>query len=567
MEHSKTYAAALSDGDDEEFEQQPESVSQKTNRREQLKNGHLSIGGGAEGTIAPPDTLDEEFDLYESTGFVSAALHQFADDVTKPGVRVTADSEDTETWLNETFLPRAGISGGQRHQEFSQVLYHDTIQYHAAGNLLNENVKNDNGQITGFLQMNPASCKAQTEPNKPVLRAPDATESDWWESDSDLEYPTTPRDEAAAFSQYHEDSVLGIKGRFDERPEVQLSLDDVTYRPRTPPAGEIWGIPITRNIKEEVTEFKNIRKDLARAIRTKAWGIWSVAFSTEVIETKDEVLIDGWSGDEMDAFTNGLGDMEPGEIVGHDGSIEFNKMQGDVPDEVLEVLEAYVKLITAALPPPLYAVGFEDNINQFVVRQQEEIYESAVESMQNTLTTTWTPTIKQVCDDHNKDSTGIEVHIEPPEDESPIRSMEMDDLEKFALFADGLGNLFGEDAYRAFRPEKFADLVTQLPEDAFKPEAFIGVPGGIPDGVDLLHILQDVEDQGSVSRNALDAIRSRVAEARDAGDTKTSTSFVSAWDEVTGSGQGGIFGSGDDQEGGSSQEKRNPDGTLAGRNS
>lgn len=570
MEQSTTYAAALADGDEDSLEQEPESVARHPeSERFSLGEGrgHISIGGGTVGTIEAPDSIDEEFELYESTGFVSSAIHQYADDVMGPGVRATADSDETEEWLNDTFFPQAGVSGGQRHQEFDQFLYQDVIQFLAAGNILDENVKDGEGRITGFLHINPASCKALTEPHKPILRSPDAHKKEWWEGSEEGEWPMTPRDEAAAFAQYHDDSPLGRKGKYEDTEEVYLSLDDVTYRPRTPPAGEIWGIPIMRNIKEELTEFKNIRKDLARAIRTKAWGIWSVAFDTEVIETKDEVLVDGWSPEEMDAFTDGIGSMDPGEIVGHDGTISFEKHEGEVPEEVLEVLEAYVKLIVAALPPPLYAVGFEDNINQFVVKEQEDIYEASVRSMQSTLESTWTPTIKQVCRDHGKDPSGVQVEVEPPEDESPVRNMEIDDLEKFALLSDGLSNLIGEDAYRAFRPEAFADLIAQMPEDAFKSEAFVGVPGGVPDGVERLPILDAINEQGSVSRSRLETIQNRLRAAQNPDETPLSQ-FVSPFGEETGSGGGGIFGSGDpgddDDDGNKRTPRRNPDGTLAG---
>lgn len=564
MKHSKTYAAALAHdpADGESFEQEPTSIV-RTGRKGG-KTGYASIGGSAEGTISPPETLDEEFDLYQNTGFIASAIHQYADDATKTGVRASANSEETEKWLNETFLPQAAIAGGQRHQEFSQLLYQDVIQYLASGNILNENMRDEEGRITGFLSIDPASCKAETVPNKPVLRAPDAPEKEWWEDG----WPTNDRDEAAAFTQYHEDSPLGKKGKYEDREEIHLSLNDVTFRPRTPPAGQIWGIPVTRNIKEEVTEFKNIRKDLARAIRTKAWGIWSVAFDTEVIETKDEVIIEGWEPDEMDDFTSGIGSMDPGEIVGHDGSISFEKHQGEVPEEVLEVLEAYVKLIVSALPPPLYAVGFEDNINQFVVKEQEEIYESSVKSMQQTLKETWTPTLKAVCKSHDKDPEGVELELEPEEDESPIRSMETDDMEKFALFADGLSSLLGQDAYKAFKPEQFADLVTQLPEDAFKSEAFVGIPGGIPEDVEMLPILDNLEKNGGVTLSSLENLRNRLDNKTSTGETPASE-WVNEWREVTGGG-GGLFGDNDnddDEQGdGVRNPERNPDGTLAGSN-
>lgn len=553
MKHSKTYTAALAhDNEEDSLEQEPESVS-----RSKTKSGYASLGGSGADTIPAPDTIDEEYALYEDTGFVSAAIHQYADDVTMSGARITAESDETKEWLEEEFLPQAGIVGGQRHQSFSQLLYQDVIQYLAAGNILDENVKDHEDRITGFLNINPATCKASTLPNKPVLWSPEDHQR------SDFDGETTDRGEAAAFLQYHSDSPLGRKGMFDDKEVIPLSLNDVTFRPRTPKAGEIWGVPITRNIKQELTEFKNIRKDLSRAIRTKAWGIWSVSFDTEVIETKDEVMIDGWEPEEMDEFTEGVGSLDPGEIVGHDGTIDFEKHEGEVPEEVLDVLGTYVKMIVAALPPPLYAVGFEDNINQFVVKEQESIYEASVESMRTTLEETWTPTLRKVCEDHGYDPSGVELELEPPDDESPIRNMELDDLEKFALFADGLSSMFGQDAYRAFKPDQFADLVAQLPQDTLKEEAFVGVPGGVPSGIQSLSILEQIQEEGSIDMDKLADLRAGMDAATEPGDVAEPTSTnIDPFSEERGSGENNPFGDNDDQQ----QPDRGPDGTFDGSN-
>lgn len=556
MNHDSTYTASLADPDDEErLEQEPESVS-----RTLTKSGYAASSSTGNHAISPPNTLDEEYDIYQETGFISAAIHQYADDVTMPGVRVSADNEETARWLEEDFLPQSAIEGGQRHQEFEDLLYQNVVDYLALGNILCENVKNGDGDITGFMRVNPAACKADTEPNKPILWSPDAHKK--WKDD--FTGKKTPRGESAAFHQYHPQSPLGKKGRFDDgRDMIYLSLNDVTYKPRNPPAGEIWGIPITRNIKQEVTEFRNIRRDLARAIRTKAWGIWSVAFDTEVIETKDEVLVDGWSEDEMDEFVNGIGEMGPGEITGHDGSISFEKHEGDVPSEVLEVLESYVKMIVAAFPPPLYAVGFEDNINQFVVKEQEEIYEASVRSMQTTLSQTWNPTLKLVCEHHDMDPSGVELELEPAEDESPVRSMELDDLEKFGLLADGMNDLFGDQAHKAFNKEQFAELVLQLPEDALKEEAFAGVPGGVPGDLGQLPYVEELTDgNGRVTRNQLDALRQELAEGRNVDDPPSSTHINPFLEQ--GTGEQTLFADDDDDD--EQEVKRNPDGTLAGSN-
>lgn len=432
-----------------------------------IRNGRgISYGGSAEvDTLDAPETLDEEYRMYETTPIIHAAIAQHADDSTGCGHRATADSDDAEEWLNETFLPRAGIVGGERHKDFGGILKQSVVQYFGYGTLLCENVKNDHEQLTGFLAIRPPSVKLVTEDRRPILLDPDGGEEG---------APMTPRGEQAAFLQYHNGSILGQKGEFENRPVVPLSQNDVTKKSRNPGAGDIWGVPVTRPIKDRVTALKQKLKDNERAIRTKAYGIWGIGFNTETIETADRFIVEEWEDDEQRDFVSGLENkIGPGGLFGHDGSIDIEQFEGSVADGLLNYVKFDIQWIISALPSPMYAIGFANDINQFVVKRQEERYEKRIEATRKMLEQTWTPALKQACRDHGFDDSGVELHVEPEDDDSPVRSLDDDDITKFQNYAKGLKDLFGSKPYTAFDDaESFGNLVAQLPEEALRDDLF-----------------------------------------------------------------------------------------------
>lgn len=433
----------------------------------QTRGGDGVYTPGEIDTVRPPEDLVDDWELFQNTPIVNAPLTQGAADVVEPGARVTADSEETEEWFNDEFLPNAGVVGGQRHRPFAAVLFQSALMYLAAGNVLVENVKRDPGsdEITGFMAIKPQSVKAVTEENKPLLLAPDADVSG-------KDVPTTNRDEAPAFLQYHNDSLLGQRGAYDDRDVVALSQNDVVKISRNPAPGEIWGRPVQRSCRGRITALKQKLRDNEKAIQTKAYGIWSVAFGTEVVEVDnpnvDDILVD-WTADEQRQFLNNKigSDLGPGDIIGHDGAIEFDRFEGEVASGLLDFIRTDVKLIVAALPTPLYAVGWESDVNQFVVERQEKRYEKQIRSIRKELERGFTPTLKTIAEQRGLDSSGLQLRVEPEEDESPIHSLDDDAITRLKEFASALNSIYGNGGAAAHLDEELlAELVLQLPEEA-----------------------------------------------------------------------------------------------------
>lgn len=442
-------------------------VAGEQNPETQTRQGATSFVEGSVDEIPAPKDLADEYDFYRTTPFINASLNQFASDVVEPGYRVEADSDETADWFNDEFLPQAGIVAGEREQDFGKILEQSVVQYNAAGNILVEKVKNnpaaDTPIVTGFMHIRPESVKLVTEDNRPILVTPDQTDLDG--------VVQTRRGEAAAYLQYDDGSILGQRGAFQERDTVPLSINDVIKVARSPIPGEVWGESVIHSVGDLVRGMKQIIRDNETAIQSKAYGIWSVAFGTEVLEFGDyaEPELLEWDEDDQTQFLEEQigSQMGPGDIIGHDGNISFEKFEGELADGLIDVIELYIKLIITALPTPLYAVGFESNINQFVTAHQETRYEKAIREMRQTLAQAFEPALEEIAEQQSLPTEGLTLRIEPEEDESPVMSLDDDEMERLNAFTTSLADVYGNGGASSFLDEEtLAELILQLPSDA-----------------------------------------------------------------------------------------------------
>lgn len=437
------------------------------NPETKTRQGATSFASGSVDEIPAPENKADEYKLFRTTPFINASLHQFASDVTEPGYRVESDNDETADWFNDEFLPEAGVIAGERGQDFEDILYQSVIQHQAAGDVLVEKVKDDpsssNPVYTGFMHIRPESVKLVTEENRPILIDPEATDRD--------EVVLTKRGEAAAYLQYHEGSILGQRGAFRDRGVVALSLNDVIKVSRSPIPGEVWGESVIHSVADLARGMKQIIRDNEKAIQTKAYGIWSVAFGTEVLdfgEYAEPELIEWSEEDQTDFLEHKIGsEMGPGDVIGHDGTIEFDKFEGELADGLIDIIELYTKLIITALPTPLYAVGFESNINQFVTEQQETRYDKKLREMRETLAQAFEPALEEIAEQQGLSTEGLTLRIEPEEDESPVMALDDDDMERLNMFTTSLADIYGNGGATTFLDEEsLAELILQLPSDA-----------------------------------------------------------------------------------------------------
>jgi len=450
------------------------------------KNSRIHIESGDVDDINPPDDIDEYHEYYRSVGIVRANVNQFVRDVVKPGVRIEADDDTTQAYFMggedvPEFAPRGGfiqncaVIGGEKRQPFYPYLKVDIAQRWTKGTTLNEYLKAEDskddpdGPITGFKHIRPETVSARTYANTNILLEPDDTETA--EEDE-----VTPREEAAAYVQFDDQSIVGRRQGGMDEDEIYLSQNDVLKRTLDPDIGGdeateegIFGTPILKSVADDLEEYREIKRDRARAIKTKAYGVWSAQFNTEKTELPDEVILEEWDSDEQDDWVNDVEGMGPGDIIGHDGSIELDQWEPTVPD-LNDELGHYVSDILAPLPTPKYATAFGESIANHVSDRQENAYQDTIEEERESVERDWTQAFREVAERHPElDSSGVKLKLAPEESDNPIASLDDGEIEKMETFMaalnSGLGDAVPVDAVLDL--EAFLTTTMDLPEDVF----------------------------------------------------------------------------------------------------
>lgn len=480
----------------------------------------LGIWSSSVPTVEAAAGMDEYYQVYASTGIVFTSLWNFAADVWEPGYRVELagadapdadDDQDTDAddpppdvttnedgqtaaeWLEEEWLPQAAVLHGGKHNDFLTFGKHTTIQRWARGGVLIEHVRAERddpeAMITGLNYIPPETISFVPYKHKPILV--DADPEDVIEDELPSKIERTRRGEYPAYIQYHKNAP-----RPTDRDPIRLSQRDVSrsvFNGDVAGAGSqadnFWGTPVTAIIAEDVAGFKNIIRDKEQAIKNKAYGLWKLAFNDEIREYTDvdesgqpvEVTdIIGWSDAEKDEIARQIeDDMGPGSILTHDGQIEMDRLDGEVPD-LAEDLEFYVSNITSALPSPKFIVGFEENINQFVTERQDKRYQRLINEERSEVSRLYTGICQRVIDSHPVFDEQVAFRIEPPEHESPVLSLSTEEIERMATWAQAFERIRGDIPTDMFAdPAALRDLILQLPEHAAPEEVELDVDDGI----------------------------------------------------------------------------------------
>lgn len=448
------------------------------------RNSRIFVESSDVDDLNPPEHIDEYHQYYREVGIVRANLNQFVRDVVKPGVRIEADDDTTQAYFmggedapestpEGGFLENCAVIAGEKHQSFYPFLKVDIVQKWTKGTTLTEYLKQEGkaddpeGPISGFKHIRPETVSARTYANKNILLDPDDTET----ADSG---ELTKRGEAAAYVQFDDQSIIGQRQDGMDEDEVFLSQNDVLKRTLDPDIGGddateegIFGTSILESCGDDIEEYTEIKRDRARAIKTKAYGVWSVQFNTEVTELPKEVLLQEWSDEEQDEWVADVGDLGPGDIIGHDGSIDLDQWEPSVP-ELEGPLEHYVSDILAPLPAPKYATAFGESIANHVSDRQENSYQDTIVEERRDAERDWTQAFRAVAERHpDLNPSGLTVKLEPEEDESPVMSLDDDDIERLERFANAFDKIRGDQPTDMFAdPEQLLQMVLQLPEDA-----------------------------------------------------------------------------------------------------
>jgi hypothetical protein len=442
----------------------------------------LQTASGDVEDIDPPEDIDEFVELYYEVSPIRKNVNEFVSDVTAPGIRVQSPDDATEAYFHGgDDAPDAAPEGGflsecfvfdERRQPFGKGLELSVRDRWVRGTVLVEYLKDDpedeDSIITGFKFIRPETVSARTYDNRTQLVKPD---------DTDAADMTTKRDEAAAYVQFDEESILGRRtGRdlfTDDDTSIPLSQNDVLklvldqdIGGDNPEAG-VFGESIIRACKDDADAYRNIKTDLRKAIRGKAWGIWTLQMTPEVLDLGDSYEVIEWNQDNVDSAEREVDDLGPGDALMTEANIDLERHDGDVPD--LEwALKRYARDIIDPLPAPFYKHSNATDINQFVTKDQQEDYQELIRDARGYQAAQWETAFREVARRHDDlQADGLTVTIEPDEDASPITSLDEGTIDKIATFAEALDTLSGQlPATDVFGEATIRELVAMLPENA-----------------------------------------------------------------------------------------------------
>lgn len=433
------------------------------------RSGSTFVTGGRPASVErinpPKNELQRYRRQYESVPIVQAPIDQFANDVMSDGYRIKADNESTEDYLDQ-WAEHGGIVASKANQDLGKIIARIPIEYHVRGTVMLEHVsaQSDADMMAALKFIKPETVTPYKRPNGSIVVQPD---------DTDLEDVKTTEDgDAAAYVQYDRSTGSGTTYNSDE---VRLTANEVSRLSRHADIGGIFGLSSVEPVSNRVDALRNKLVDNEQAIESMAWGQWFLSFQPLVVDDRVIEWDENAKNDAIDDFQ----DIEPGAQIGHDGKIEVESIPGQVAD-IMDNLQFDVDFIISALPAPKYAVGWEKDINQFVSDSQERTHEQQVDDMKETIETLLTPVLKTVARQGGYSAEGVELKLSPPEDSSPILTLDAEEIDGIKTYAEAMKALSGPAGPASLVEDgEILDLVLQLPDDVGTPDD-MGMMGQFP---------------------------------------------------------------------------------------
>lgn len=438
------------------------------------RSSRIDIVGGGIDEIDPPEDLDEYAEQAKETAIVRANLQRFINDVWEPGYRVEGPDATVQYFEGDIddrpgsppedtpeggFLSQAAVYAGERYQDFYDFGKESTWQRWVRGTALIEYLKAEKddpeSEIHGFTFIRPETVYLRVENNTNILLEPDEDKLPSDVSESDIDY--TPRGEVAAYIQFDDESILGLRRNgFSDRQRVPLSQNDVLKQTLEADIGGdledvqrgkgVFGTSIIESISDEISEYNQIKRDRAEAISRKAYGIWTAQFTPETIDLGEKKEIIEWDDDSIKSTEGELEKMGPGDVLTSDAGIDLVKHESDVPD-LEATLMHYVKEITSGLPVPLpLAIDFAGDINRDVTSDQREKYEDTISEERQYQEKSWTKALRLVAERKGLPTEGLKLKIQPPKEDNPVKSLSTEEIERMNSYVTALDVAAGPQA-------------------------------------------------------------------------------------------------------------------------
>lgn len=351
----------------------------------------------------PDEAAIEDFrELYRTNPFVRESVRTFVSEVLEPGYDIEADSQDTVDELME-WAEECAIVGGRMDQDLQLLLKQLLIDELIAGSAPIEHVpaEEDEDALAALKAIRAETLKAFKRPGQNILVRPDDVDEDWTE-----DYPANDDGELAAFVQFHDE--LG----FEDTDENYFTVDDITLLTRDRETGSVWGQSVCKPVKKRAEGVIRKLDDVDQAVKTLGHPHRYVKFGDDEHPWDYETEIQPY----MQQYEPG--NFEPGQSSGGPADVEIEQYSGEVPTEILDVIKSDVNVIMSAMPIPKYEIGaFEENINQFVSRSQENKQNLQIREARRDLETALTPILKEKAEELELDTAGLRLKVETPEDE------------------------------------------------------------------------------------------------------------------------------------------------------
>jgi hypothetical protein len=404
---------------------------------------------GRVGTSRPPRSeLKRYRRLYETCALIRSPINQLASDVTADGVRFTAESDETQSELESIAENIALVGGESRH--VIELIEQLSVTTDVAGESPTELVpaSEDRDRIAALRVVPPESLTYVTKPGQAVLVDPEDTDLD--------DVVLTDEGTAAAAVQR--------KGSIDERG---LDTDMFVRLVRDPNPGTVRGSSVIEPVADRADALKKKLEDAESAISSKAHGLWFAGAEPLIINGPDGDEVREPDADVTDGLPDAIAKSDPGDVITHDGQVGLDRLDGEVAD-LSDHLTHDVNEIVAAMPAPRYTLGaFDESINRRVTQEQRPIYESAVKQRKRRIEGVLSPVFAEIAEQRGYDPAGVAVSLEPPEDDSPVRSLSVEQSEVMLNVARSVKAVSGaRDPTTLVEENSILDLVLQMPEEA-----------------------------------------------------------------------------------------------------
>lgn len=463
------------------------------------RNARVDIVSGGIDEIDPPEEIDEYAETAKNTAIVRANMRKFVNDVWEPGYRVEGPDETVQYFEGERedidaappsetpeggFLSQCFVIGGERHQDFYTGGKEATWQKWVRGTTLVEYLKADKtdpeSEITGFYFIRPETVYPQVQNNTNILLPPNP--EDLPDDIGEDDYTETRRGEVAAYIQFDDESILGIRRDGYDGQEIPLSQNDVLKQSLEADIGGdigtaegVFGTSIIEPVADDISEYKQIKRDRAEAISRKAYGVWTAQFTPEVLDLGDGgIEIIEWDDDSITDTEAELNAMGPGDVLSSDASIDLERHDGDVP-ELEPTLSHYIDDIQSALPVPgVLATDFDADINRDVTGDKKDDYQQTVSEERQYQEKSWTQALRTVAERLGLPTEGLELKIRPEVSENPVESLDTKEIDRMNTYVQTLSTAAGPQAGPTALVDS-SDLleVLEFPVDETSPEEAI----------------------------------------------------------------------------------------------